>query len=167
MESKITPGGFDRPTERILAAKGCIFYYFSSTAMRVNSSLVTTLGALAYALPNAAASCSETARFGVLRSQRRHSRPAMRQFSAHVGLQSVSNLGYLPTYMDYYVEVLSNNNGIPQPTHSLLNSRAGITYFADALYWVVFVNSFAKNGPNNSSVIATGSISSPTKTTGI
>jgi hypothetical protein len=40
-------------------------------------------------------------------------------------------------------------------------------YFANAQYSVVFVNSFAKPGPMNNSVITQGSISVPLNITGI
>ncbi|KAJ6599386.1 hypothetical protein B0H10DRAFT_2231357 [Mycena sp. CBHHK59/15] len=85
------------------------------------------------------------------------------------------------TYMDYYIEVLANNNGHEAPillarrTH---DASQGLTdtfttqvpewfYFSDAVYSVVYVNSFAKSGPNNNSVITTGSISTPLNITGI
>ncbi|KAJ7915595.1 hypothetical protein B0H13DRAFT_393752 [Mycena leptocephala] len=139
---------------------------------------------IAFALaPTATAACPEAARFGILEVV--PSTLAQGDwFTVHVDLQCASQLGYLPTYMDYYIEVLSNNNGHEAPillgrrTYNLAGT--GLTpsdtftaqlpywyYFANAQYSVVFVNSFAKPGPMNNSVITQGSISVPLNITGI
>ncbi|KAJ7083993.1 hypothetical protein B0H15DRAFT_403032 [Mycena belliarum] len=150
--------------------------------MRFNFSLLVSLAAAALA-PVATASCSEAQRFGVL--QVVPSTLAQGDsFTVHVDLACSAELGYLPTYMDYYIEVLSNNNGHEAPI--LLARRdyrlngTGLSpadtftaelphwfYFADAKYSVVFVNSFSKPGPNNNNVITTGSIAVPLNITGI
>ncbi|KAJ7640317.1 hypothetical protein DFH06DRAFT_1000772 [Mycena polygramma] len=150
--------------------------------MRFNFSLIASLAALAVA-PIANAACPEASRFGQLEVV-----PSTLaqgdSFTVHVDLECASELGYLPTYMDYYIEVLSNNNGHEAPillarrTYNLggtgLSPADTFTaelpswyYFTGAQYSVVFVNSFAKPGPNNNSVITQGSISAPINITGI
>ncbi|KAJ7137440.1 hypothetical protein C8R43DRAFT_1203121 [Mycena crocata] len=131
----------------------------------------------------AAASCSEASRFGVLQVVPSTLAPGD-SFTVHVDLICAKQLGYLPTYMDYYVEVLSNNNGHEAPillarrTYKLGKTTKAPAdtfsaqlpqwyYFNDTQYSIVFQNSFAKSGPKNNSVITTGSISVPINITGI
>ncbi|KAJ6632438.1 hypothetical protein B0H10DRAFT_2206801 [Mycena sp. CBHHK59/15] len=151
--------------------------------MRFNLSLLTSLAAVALAPFANAQQCSEAARFGVLQVVPSTLTPGD-WFTVHVDLECSQQLGYLPTYMDYYIEVLANNNGHEAPillarrTYNLAGTGLSPAdtftaqlpywyYFSDAVYSVVFVNSFAKSGPNNNSVITTGSISYPLNITGI
>ncbi|CAK5277969.1 unnamed protein product [Mycena citricolor] len=148
--------------------------------MRFNLFALASLATF-FAAPVANAQfCSEAARFGVL-SVVPSTVAQGDWFTVHVDLTCAKQLGYLPTYMDYYIEVLSNNNGHEAPI--LLDRRTYVPgaspadtftaqvppwyYFADAKYSVVFVNSFAKSGPANNSVITLGSISTPINITGI
>ncbi|KAJ6552067.1 hypothetical protein DFH09DRAFT_925381 [Mycena vulgaris] len=150
--------------------------------MRVNFSLVASIAAFALA-PVATASCPEAARFGVLQVVPSNLVPGD-SFTVHVDLECAAEKGYLPTYMDYYISVLSNNNGHEAPivlarrTYNLAGTGLSPAdtfsaqlpywyYFAGAQYSVVFVNSFAKPGPMNNSVITQGSISFPLNVTGI
>ncbi|KAJ6486527.1 hypothetical protein C8R47DRAFT_1047570 [Mycena vitilis] len=152
--------------------------------MRFNFSLIASLAALAVApIASAAAACPEASRFGQLEVV-----PSTLaqgdSFTAHVDLECASELGSLPTYMDYYIEVLSNNNGHEAPillarhTYNLagtgLSPADSLTaelpswfYVSGAQYSVVFVNSFAQPGPNNNSVITQGWVSAPINITGI
>ncbi|KAF7361529.1 hypothetical protein MSAN_01186500 [Mycena sanguinolenta] len=150
--------------------------------MRFNFSLFSSVfAALALNRAVTAQSCDEAARFGVL-SVTPSTLAQGDSFTVHVDLACAQQLGYLPTYMDYYIEVLSNNNGYEAPI--LLARRtydpATVTpadtftaqlpdwyYFADAQYSVVFVNSFAKPGPTNNSVITQGEVYTPINITGI
>ncbi|KAJ7485072.1 hypothetical protein B0H11DRAFT_1861878 [Mycena galericulata] len=153
--------------------------------MRINTSLLSFLTTFILALvPRAVAqACSEAARFGVLEVVPSTLAPGD-WFTVHVDLTCASQLGYLPTYMDYYIEVLSDNNGHEAPillarrTYNLggtgLSPADTFTaqlpywyYFAGAQYSVVFVNSFGKSGPTNDTVITTGSMSVPLNVTGI
>ncbi|KAJ7123611.1 hypothetical protein C8R44DRAFT_852475 [Mycena epipterygia] len=153
--------------------------------MRFNLSVLTSLAALALApiASLAAASCPEASRFGLLEVVPSTIAPGD-SFTVHVDLTCAAQLGYLPTYMDYYVEVLSNNNGHEAPillarrTYNLAGTGLSPAdtfsaqlpewyYFEGAQYSVVFQNIFAKSGPNNNSVITTGSISAPINITGI
>jgi len=148
--------------------------------MRLNFSLLASLAALAFA-PAATAACAEASRFGELEVV--PSTLAQGDwFTVHVDLTCAAVLGYLPTYMDYYIEVLSNNNGHEAPivlarrTYNPASVAPADTftaqlpywfYFADAQYSVVFVNSFGKNGTMNNTVITQGAISVPINITGI
>ncbi|KAJ7436325.1 hypothetical protein FB451DRAFT_1153175 [Mycena latifolia] len=131
----------------------------------------------------AAAACAEASRFGVLHVAPTSLAPGD-SFNVTVDLTCAAQLGYLPTYMDYYIEVLSNNNGheapillarrtynlpatAPTPADTFMAELLPWYYFAGAQYSVVFQNSFAKSGPNNNSVITAGSISTPINITGI
>ncbi|KAJ7459604.1 hypothetical protein B0H11DRAFT_2199145 [Mycena galericulata] len=152
--------------------------------MRFNLPLLSSLIFGILAAPRVAAqSCPEAARFGELEVVPSTLAPGD-GFTVHVDLRCAAQLGYLPTYMDYYIEVLSNNNGHEAPillarrTYNLngtgLSPADTFTanlpawyYFTGAQYSVVFQNSFAKLGPNNNSVITTGSISTPINITGI
>ncbi|KAJ6580566.1 hypothetical protein DFH09DRAFT_1146138 [Mycena vulgaris] len=149
--------------------------------MRLNfstlASLVLASAALVAALP-----CNEAARFGILAVSPTTLAPGD-TFTANVDLTCAAELGFLPTFMDYYIEVLANNNGHEAPillARHTFNGSAGAPladslttelpawfYFADAQYSVVFQNSFAKPGPNNNSVITVGGISASINITGI
>ncbi|KAJ6510723.1 hypothetical protein C8R45DRAFT_1088871 [Mycena sanguinolenta] len=150
--------------------------------MRFSFSLVSSvLAALALSPAATAQDCPEAARFGVLEVV--PSTLAQGDwFTVHVDLTCAKVLGYLPTYMDYYIEVLSGNNGHEAPillarrTYNPASIAPADTftaqlpewyYFADAQYSVVFANSFAKPGPTNNSVITQGEISTPINITGI
>ncbi|KAJ7744055.1 hypothetical protein DFH07DRAFT_925194 [Mycena maculata] len=146
---------------------------------------LTSLVALALApvATLAALSCDEASRFGRLTVTPTTLKPGD-AFTVHVDLTCAAQLGYLPTYMDYYVEVLSNNNGHEAPillarrTYKPSGSKQAPSdtfstklpewyYFTGAQYSVVFVNSFAQPGPKNNSVIMTGGISAAINVTGI
>ncbi|KAJ6616107.1 hypothetical protein B0H10DRAFT_1800072 [Mycena sp. CBHHK59/15] len=149
--------------------------------MRLNFSLLTSLAAAALApFASAAIVCPEAARFGALSVTPSTAAPGD-SITVNVNMACSQQLGYMPTYMDYYIEVLANNNGHEAPillARRTYDASQGLTdtfttqvpewfYFSDAVYSVVYVNSFAKSGPNNNSVITTGSISTPLNITGI
>ncbi|KAJ7669759.1 hypothetical protein B0H17DRAFT_1209518 [Mycena rosella] len=162
--------------------------------MRFNFSALLSLAALTLApvatavvaraaQPLPRVQCPEAARFGSLQVVPSTLAPGD-SFTVHVDLTCSAQLGYLPTYMDYYIEVLSNNNGHeapillarrtynlsptdPSPADTFTAELPPWYYFEGAQYSVVFQNSFAKSGPNNNSVITTGAISAAINITGI
>ncbi|KAJ7773655.1 hypothetical protein DFH07DRAFT_878309 [Mycena maculata] len=153
--------------------------------MRANFSLIASLivSAFSFAPGAVAQTCAEAARFGELEVVPSTVAPGD-SFTVHVDLTCAAQLGYLPTYMDYYIEVLTDNNGHEAPIllarRTYLLGGTGLSpadtfsaqlpywfYFTGAQYSVVFVNSFAMNGTMNNSVITQGSISVPLNVTGI
>ncbi|KAJ6632435.1 hypothetical protein B0H10DRAFT_14395, partial [Mycena sp. CBHHK59/15] len=75
---------------------------------------VASLAAVALAPIVNAQQCPEAARFGVLEVTPSTVAPGD-SFTVNVNLACSQQLGYLPTYMDYYIEVLANNNGHEAP----------------------------------------------------
>ncbi|KAF8202714.1 hypothetical protein K438DRAFT_1758031 [Mycena galopus ATCC 62051] len=144
--------------------------------MRFNFSLLASLAAFALAPVVTAQQCPEASRFGVLEVVPSTLAPGD-GFTVHIDLTCAKTLGYLPTYLDYYIEVLSDNNGheapillfrrtydLPPnlpPSDTFTAELPAWYYFADAQYSVVAVNSYASLGPLNNSVITQGETSFP------
>ncbi|KAJ7695309.1 hypothetical protein B0H16DRAFT_1693115 [Mycena metata] len=151
--------------------------------MRFTFSLFPSLLAvtLASTATVAALGCSEASRFGDLTVTPATLAPGD-AFTVNVDLTCAADLGYLPTYMDYYIEVLTNNNGheLPillarrtfapvagaSPSDTLITELPPWTYFEHAQYSVVFIDSFARLGPNNNTVIIAGEVSASINITG-
>ncbi|KAJ7618170.1 hypothetical protein DFH06DRAFT_1012148, partial [Mycena polygramma] len=150
------------------------------STMRFNFSALTAIATLALTtVPTIAQpECGEAQRFGAL-TVTPTTLFAGDTFTAHVDLSCAAGLGFLPTFMDYYIETSSGNNGsvnaaplflarhtfTPTPnqfsTDTLTTELPPWFYFEGAKYSVVFRNSFEQKGPENNSVILVGETSAP------
>ncbi|KAJ6510702.1 hypothetical protein C8R45DRAFT_1088853 [Mycena sanguinolenta] len=142
------------------------------------------LAALALSPAVTAQFCDEASRFGVL-SVTPSTLAQGDSFTVNVDLTCAQQLGYVPTFMDYYLEVLNPNaNDGPAEAPIILarrtyDSTSNLTYdtfttqlpfwyyFADAQYSVVYVDNFARLGTMNNTVITQGEIYVPINITGI
>jgi len=124
-----------------------------------------------------AQSCSEAARFGVV-TVSPTSFASGDSVTISANFTCADQLGYAPTYTDYYIEVPTNNNGHEPPV--LLARRqpaAGVTsdlftvqipygyYFPNASYNIVLDNTYATNGTNGSPVYQVGGVDIPVNIT--
>ncbi|KAJ7286792.1 hypothetical protein C8J57DRAFT_1282053 [Mycena rebaudengoi] len=90
--------------------------------------------------------------------------------------------GNTPTFLDYYIEVLANNNGheppillarrtydntTSPPVDTFTTTLPSWFYFADAQYSVVMNNLFSRPGPTGEAVITVGGVSEGITITGI
>ncbi|KAJ6529077.1 hypothetical protein DFH09DRAFT_1371126 [Mycena vulgaris] len=149
--------------------------------MRFNFSALASVISLAFApLASLAQQCPEASRFGVVNVVPTTLAPGD-AFTVNVDLTCTAAFGHIPTYLDYFIEVVTGNNGHEPPillARRTFDPAAGLSdtlstelppwgYFEHAQYSLVFQNSFATNGPNNNSVIIVGAVTIPITITGI
>ncbi|KAJ7213758.1 hypothetical protein C8J57DRAFT_1601887 [Mycena rebaudengoi] len=129
-----------------------------------------------------AQSCPEALHFGSLQVSPSTLAPGD-SFTVTANLTCAIAKGNTPTYLDYYIEVLTSNNGHEAPillarrTYNatlpprwLMHSSTQLPswlYFADAQYSVVMDNLFSKPGPTGEAVITVGGVSEGITITGI
>ncbi|KAJ7286810.1 hypothetical protein C8J57DRAFT_1652104 [Mycena rebaudengoi] len=127
-----------------------------------------------------AQSCSEALRFGVFEVSPSTLAPGV-SFTVTANLTCAIEKGNTPTYLDYYIEVLANNNGheapillarrtydvMLPPVDTFTTTLPSWFYFADAQYSVVMNNLFSRPGPTGDAVITVGGVSEGIIITGI
>nr|GAT44529.1 predicted protein [Mycena chlorophos] len=140
---------------------------------------LTALVALFTAGLAAAQSCPEAARFGTVSISPSTVSPG-ETYTVTADLKCSAALGYLPTYLDYYIDGSAThtisgpilvarrtyNSSANPPVDTFTAVLPDWYYFTDATYSFSMVNSFAKPGPNGDSVITSGSIAIPMNITG-
>ncbi|KAJ7256083.1 hypothetical protein C8J57DRAFT_1075208 [Mycena rebaudengoi] len=127
-----------------------------------------------------AQSCPEALRFGNFQVSPSTLAPGD-SFTVTANLTCAIAKGNTPTYLDYYIEVLTNNNGheapillarrtynatLP-PVDTFTTTLPSWFYFADAQYSVVMDNLFSRPGPTGEAVITVGGVSEGITITGI
>ncbi|KAJ7485068.1 hypothetical protein B0H11DRAFT_2018023 [Mycena galericulata] len=151
--------------------------------MRFNSSLLTSVAAFVFAfVPSVAAqpACSEAERFGVL-SLVPSTVAQGDSFTINLDLTCATFFQVFPVYLDYYIEVLTDNNGHEPPvllarhTYNTTAAPSADTFTAQVPYWdyfshaqysIVIQNSNTNVGTMGNTVIAVGSTSAPINITG-
>ncbi|KAJ7276745.1 hypothetical protein C8J57DRAFT_1310280 [Mycena rebaudengoi] len=137
------------------------------------------LATLASALPGS--SCSEALRFGDFQVSPTTLAPGD-SITVTADFSCAIEKGNTPTFLDYYIEVLENNNGheapillarrtfdntTSPPADSFTTTLPSWFYFADAQYSVVLTNLFPRAGPTGEQVITSGGVIQPITITGI
>ncbi|TFK49724.1 hypothetical protein OE88DRAFT_1662341 [Heliocybe sulcata] len=126
-----------------------------------------------FALANAAASCSEAARFGTI-TVSPTSFSAGDSVTINADFTCSQQMGYAPTYTDYYLEVPQNNNGHEppvllarrQPATGAVSDSFSVTiphgyYFPDAGYNVALENTYSHSGSDGSTIFQVGGVYAP------
>ncbi|KAJ7276748.1 hypothetical protein C8J57DRAFT_1310286 [Mycena rebaudengoi] len=128
-----------------------------------------------------AQSCSEAARFGNFQVSPTTLAPGD-SITVTADFSCAIEKGNTPTFLDYYIEVLANNNGheapillarrmfdntTSPPADSFTTTLPSWFYFADAQYSVVLSNLFSRAGPTGEQVITSGGVIQPITITGI
>ncbi|KAJ7636510.1 hypothetical protein FB45DRAFT_1001583 [Roridomyces roridus] len=124
--------------------------------------------------------CSEAARFGILRLSQTEVAPG-ESFTITTDLTCSVQLGYTPTYLEYFIDGVSTSNiGGPiflgrttydastTPPQDQLSLSLPVWYYdPNATYSVRVDDYFAQDGPTGESVIRVGGVSTPIHIIGI
>ncbi|KAF7975926.1 hypothetical protein HWV62_8197 [Athelia sp. TMB] len=146
------------------------------------SALLLSLAAVASATPTKRVTCAEAARFGTL--QVVPSTVAVGDsFTVHADFTCSLYFGIVPEYIDYYIEVPTNNNGHEPPillarrefhqstgtppTDTFSASIPDAFYFADAAYVVTLDVTYPTNGTAGTPFYQVGSTETSINITGI
>ncbi|KZT23127.1 hypothetical protein NEOLEDRAFT_1149577 [Neolentinus lepideus HHB14362 ss-1] len=133
---------------------------------------VAAVASSLFALATAAATCPEAARFGHF-SVEPASFASGDSVTVNADFTCANQLGYAPTYTDYYLEVPSDSNNGHEPPVLLARRQPVLGantdsftvqipygyYFPNASYSIYLENTHAVNGTNGSPVYQVGSIS--------
>ncbi|KZP16725.1 hypothetical protein FIBSPDRAFT_1047360 [Athelia psychrophila] len=146
------------------------------------SALLLSLAAVASATPTRRVSCAEASRFGNLEVVP-SSVAVGGSFTVHADFTCSLYFGIVPEYIDYYIEVTSNNNGHEPPillarrefhqstgtppTDTFSASIPDAYYFANASYQVVLDVTYPSNGTTGAPFYQVGSTETGINITGI